>query len=143
MKNKCNISPIRSKINVFLALFEVIGQQPLNSYLFSKFYFMRKVEIGKRFFFRVRHKKSWAEGETFFLSNPVKNIFVIETFPYKSKILRMRYFFSWDCIFLKAGGLENSCLLHKSGNLLITGPFGHWVFKKSGWMGKVWSRHEK
>ena len=55
------------------------------------------------------------------MSNPVKNCFLIETFLYENKILRTHNFFCRNCTFLKARELENSCLLHWTSNVQITG----------------------
>ena len=64
-----------------------------NSYLFSKFVQVGKGKDRKTFLCRVRYKKCWAEGNTFFYVKLCKNYFLIETFPYKNKILRTHNFF--------------------------------------------------
>ena len=56
-------------------------------------------------------KKRQAGGD-FFMSNPVNKCFLNESFLYKNKIWWIHNFFSSDCTFVKAGGLENSCLLY-------------------------------
>ena len=55
-----------------------------------------------------------SQRRDFFMSNPVKNCFLIETFLYENKILRTHNLFCRSCTFLIARGLENSCLLHYS-----------------------------
>ena len=53
----------------------------------------------KTVFCRVRHIKCRAKCETFFMSNPVKNCFLIETFLYENKILRTHNFFVETALF--------------------------------------------
>ena len=74
------------------------------------------------------------------MSNPVKNCFLIGTFLYENKIFRTQNFFCRDCTFLQVRGLENSCLLHQTGNVQITSLLH--VKLEEWWTGKVWSRHE-
>ena len=60
----------------------------------------------KMVFCRVRHKKCRAKAKArLFYVKPCN-----KTFLYENKILRTHNFFCWN--FLKARGLENSCLLH-------------------------------
>ena len=62
-------------------------------------------------FFRVRHKKCRAKGETFFVSNPVKKYVLIETFLYENKILTTHNFFCRKLHFFKS---------KRTGKLLFT-----------------------
>ena len=64
----------------------------------------------KTVFCRVRCKKCRAKVRLF-LSHPVKNSFLIETFLYKNKILRTHNFFCRDCTFFKR---------KRTGKLLFT-----------------------
>ena len=73
---------------------------------------------------RVRHKKSRAKGETFFMSKPVKICFPISTFLYENKILRTHNFFCRNDTFLKAREFWKTpvyCTRLVSGNVQITG----------------------
>ena len=68
---------------------------------------------------------------------------MIETFLYENKILRTHNFFCQDCTFLKARGLENSCLLHQTCNVQITGLLHVKLVKEVDWKSVVKIRKYK
>ena len=84
----------------------------LGSYLFSKFVFKYgKVEIRKQFFAGGDIKNVKPKATLFFMSNPIKNCFLIETFLYENKILRTHNFFLSKLHFFKS---------KRTGKLLFT-----------------------
>ena len=70
----------------------VISCQHLNSYFFYQIVFKyRNEEIRKQFFLKCETKKCRVNSETFFISNLVKNCFLIKTltFLYENKIAKI------------------------------------------------------
>ena len=55
----------------------------------------------------------------FFYIKPYKNCFLMDTFPYKNKILITHNFICWDIF--RSRGLKTYCLLHQSSNLPLIG----------------------
>ena len=87
---------------------------------------------------RYRLEKMSGQRRDFFMSNPIKKLFFWSK-PFYI-ILRTHNFFVET--FLKARGLENSCLLHKTGNVQITGLLHVMLAKEVDWKSvvKTWKR---